>query len=187
MVKWIMDARKGQVSPVFQDNKQSYMLAVAVKGIYDGDYLPWDCSAINTTLRAQALNAKKGDKLVAQYTGKAKDIAGYAKAMGTEVAEGDVNFNSPMLANIGVNESALQGAIAAAKQGAVVGPVKGNNAVVVFQVKKVDTASRPYSYEEYAARFNQSLGAGRFNPMLLLLGKEKVKNNSLDFVQSTIE
>jgi peptidyl-prolyl cis-trans isomerase D len=187
MVKWIMDARKGQVSPVFQDNKQSYMLAVAVKGIYDGDYLPWDCSAINTTLRAQALNAKKGDKLVAQYKGKAKDIAGYAKAMGTEVAEGDVNFNSPMLANIGVNESALQGAIAAAKQGAVVGPVKGNNAVVVFQVKKVDTASRPYSYEEYAARFNQSLGAGRFNPMLLLLGKEKVKNNSLDFVQSTIE
>jgi hypothetical protein len=65
--------------------------------------------------------------------------------------------------------------------------VKANNAVVVFQVKKVDNQSRPYDYAEYASRFNQTLGAGRFNPMQLLLGKNKVKNNSLDFVQSTIE
>jgi peptidyl-prolyl cis-trans isomerase D len=187
MVKWIMEARKGQVSPVFQDNKQSYLLAVAVKGIYDGEYLPWDCSSINTRLQALALAAKKGDKLVAQYAGKAKDLAGYAKLMGCEVSEADVNFTSPMVGTIGINESLLQGQIAAAKQGTVVGPVKANNAVVVFQVKKVDNQSRPYDYAEYASRFNQTLGAGRFNPMQLLLGKNKVKNNSLDFVQSTIE
>jgi peptidyl-prolyl cis-trans isomerase D len=187
MVKWIMEARKGQVSPVFQDNKQSYLLAVAVKGIYDGEYLPWDCSSINTRLQALARAAKKGDKLVAQYAGKAKDLAGYAKLMGCEVSEADVNFTSPMVGTIGINESLLQGQIAAAKQGTVVGPVKANNAVVVFQVKKVDNQSRPYDYAEYASRFNQTLGAGRFNPMQLLLGKNKVKNNSLDFVQSTIE
>jgi hypothetical protein len=107
--------------------------------------------------------------------------------MGCEVGEADVNFTSPMVGTIGVNESLLQGQIAAAKQGAVVGPVKANNAVVVFQVKKVDTQSRPYDFKEYASRFNQSLGAGHFNPMQLLLGKNKVQNNSLDFVQSTIE
>jgi peptidyl-prolyl cis-trans isomerase D len=187
MVKWIMEARNGKVSPVFQDNKQSYLLAVAVKGIYDGEYLPWDCSSINTRLQALALASKKGDKLVAQYSGKAKDIAGYAKLMGCEVGEADVNFTAPMVGTIGINESLLQGQIASAKQGAVVGPVKANNAVVVFQVKKVDTQSRPYEYKEYAARFNQTLGAGRFNPMQLLLGKNKIQNNSLDFVQSTIE
>lgn len=186
-IKWIMEAKKGQVMPVFQDNKQTYLLTAAVKGIYEGDYLPWDADFIADRLRAQAVKDKKAAKLTEQYAGKAKDIAGYAKLMGVEAAEGDAIFNSPMLTGIGYNESLIQGAIAQAKQGEVVGPLEGNNAIVVFQVKDINTENRQFEFDEYAARFNQTMGIGRIQPMQLLLGKNKIENKLLNFTQSSFE
>ncbi|MDE6277458.1 MAG: SurA N-terminal domain-containing protein [Muribaculaceae bacterium] len=187
-VKWAMEAKKGQVSPMLQDDKQSYLLAMAVTDIYDDGYLPATSPAIATQLRQQAMNSKKGDKLLADYAGKASDVAGYAKAMGVETAEGNVNFNSPVLLNMGVRESALQGAIAAAEKGKTVGPVKGNHGVLVFVVNDVNTDNRPYNAEEYGQRFNQSFGMGRLqSPLPLLLGKDKVKNKSLNFISGVGE
>lgn len=186
-VKWAMEAKKGQVMPIYQDSKQSYLLTIAVKNIYEGDYLPWDADLIADRLQAEALKAKKAEKLIAQYNGKAKDVAGYAKVMGTEAAEGDAVFSSPMLAGIGYNESLIQGAIAQAKKGEVVGPLQGNNAVVVFQVKDVNTENRKFEFDEYAQRYNQSMGIGRVQPMMLLLGKDKIKNHLLDFTKSSFE
>lgn len=187
-VKWVMDARKGQVSPMFQDDKQTYLIAMAVTDIYDGDYLPWNSPAVKAQLRAQALNSKKADKLMADYAGKASDVAGYAKVMGVEASEGDATFTSPMLLTLGVNESALQGAIAAAEKGKVVGPVKGNRGILVFEVKDINTDNRPFNLEEYSARFNQTFGLGRINnPLPLLLGKEKIENKSLNFITAAGE
>ncbi len=188
-VKWVMNAKKGQVMPVYQDNKQTYMLTAAVKDIYDGDYLPYDSDLIAEQINAKATKTKKANKLIDEYSGKANDLAGYAKLMGVEVQEGDAMFNSPMLANLGFGESALQGAIAAAEKGKLVGPMQGNNAVVVFTVTGVDNANREYTFKEYANQFNRSLGIGGSRPMqdfqrfTVLLGKNKVENNSLEFIR----
>lgn len=188
-VKWVMDAKKGQVMPVFQDNKQTYLLTLAVKGVYDGDYLPFDADLIADQLKAKAVKNKKARILIDRYAGKANDVAGYAKLMETEAQTGDAMFNSPMLANIGFGESAVQGAVAAAEKGKLVGPVQGNNSVVVFVVTGDDKAGREFSFEEYANQFNRSLGIGTYRlqrmeslfPMLL--GKNTVENNSLNFIQ----
>ncbi len=183
-VKWALEAKKGQVSPMLQDDKQSYLMAVAVADVY-GDYMPWYSPAIVQQLRAQARNAKKADKLVADYAGKASDMAGYASAMGVEKAEGDVSFAGVLPVSIGFGESAVQGAIAAAPKGKLVGPVKGNRAVVVFQVTDVNSDNRPFNEAEYGQRFNQTFGIGRRpNSLPLLLGSEKIDNRSLNFVQS---
>lgn len=183
-VKWAMNAKKGQVSPMMQDDRQSYLMAVAVRDIYD-DYLPYTSPAVNPGLTAQALNGKKADKLMADYQGKANDLAGYAKLMGVEVADGNVNITTPALLNIGVNESELQGAIAAAPKGKLVGPVKGNRGVLVFQVTDINTDNRPFNEAEYGERFNMTFGLGRqTNPITLILGDEKIDNRSLNFVQS---
>ena len=185
-VKWAMEASKGQVSPVIGDNKQSYLMAVAVKDIYNDGYKPWYSFDIRSSLENEALAAKKGAKLVADYTGKASDLAGYAKALDSEVAEGDMVFVSPRLATIGIEESDLQGAIAAAQQGKVLGPIAGNNAVVVFEVKSVDNEGRPFIKDEYVQRFNRTMGLGTVDPFRLLLGKNKMQNNSLEFIQSAV-
>jgi peptidyl-prolyl cis-trans isomerase D len=186
-VKWAMEAKKGQVSPMLQDDKQSYLIAIAVTDIYD-DYMPYTSPALNTQLTAQARNAKKADKLMSDYTGKASDLEGYAKAMSAEVAEGNVNITTPTLLNIGFNESALQGAIAAAEQGKLTGPVKGNRGILVFEVREVNTDNRPFTESEYGNRFNQTFGLTRqATPLPLLLGKDKVDNRSLNFVQAVGE
>ena len=189
VIKWAMEAKEGQVMPVYQDNKQTYMLTVAVTGIYEDDYLPWNCPIIADHINSLALNNAKAAKLIEQYSGKATDLAGYAKAMGVEVQSGDAIFNAPMLATIGFGESRLQGQVAAAPLNTVVGPVKGNNAVVVFTVTGEEQKGRQYTFEEYANQFNGNLNLGnvRFlsnsiNMVNLLRGDNKVENNSLNFV-----
>jgi peptidyl-prolyl cis-trans isomerase D len=187
-VKWAMEAKRDEVSPVFGDSKQSYILAVAVKDIYDGDYVPYNSSLIKDMITAQVRADKKAQKLIDQYKGKAKDLKGYAKLLGDTVKVADVNFASPMFGNVGMNESDLQGQVAAAKKGALVGPVKGNSSVVVFVVNGRDTQGRPYNFEESAQRFNQTLGANSIfsnnNIFNVLVGKNKVHNYSLNFEQS---
>lgn len=189
-VKWLMKAKSGQVMPVFTDSKQTYMLTAAVKNIYDGDYLPWNADLIASQVDAQALRNKKAQVLIDRYAGKAQDLEGYAKLMGTSVHTGDAMFTAPMLATIGMGESTLQGIVAAAEQGKLVGPVQGNNGVVVFVVNGEDNQGRPYSFEDYAAQFARALNIG--NPRLLqnndymrylLMGSESEKNNSLEFIQ----
>lgn len=186
-VKWVMDAKKGQVSPLLQDDKQSYLMAIAVMDAYD-DYLPYTSAAVNAQLRSQARNSKKAQKMLADNAGKASDLKGYAELLGAEVREGDVVFTSPSLVGVGVNESALQGAVAAAEKGKLVGPIAGNRGVMVFEVQSVDNDNRPFTAEEYGQRFYQTYGLSRRpTPLPMLLGKNKVENKSLNFVQAVGE
>lgn len=188
-VKWLTNAKKGQVMPVYQDNKQTYLLTAAVTDVYTGEYLPYNSPLIVEQLRAQALKNKKAAKLIDEYKDKASDVKGYAALMGVEPQETKVLFNSPMITGLGFGESAVAGAIGAAKQGEVVGPMEGNTSVVVFVVTDSEAAGRDYDFKEYANQFNRQLGIGGsremqdFQRFLLLLGDKKVKNNSLDFIQ----
>lgn len=189
-VKWLMEAKPGQVMPVYQDSKQSYLLAAALKNVYDDEYLPWNADIIADQINALAVNNKKAQVLIGKYAGQAKDVDGYAKLMSVTPQKGDAMFTAPMLATIGMGESALQGLIAAAKPGEVVGPVKGNNEVMVFVVTGEENTGRQYTFEEYAEQFNRALNMGNTrllqNPdylKYLLLGSEKEENHSLNFIQ----
>lgn len=70
-----------------------------------------------------------------------------------------------------------------ARKRAVVGPVKATNGVYVYQVYGVDNESRPYSYEENAARYSQQLGAQAVlgNVIGILMNNNPVENNTLKF------
>lgn len=177
-VAWAMDAKKGQVSPVFGDIQTGRFIAVALDDIYE-DYRPARDPQVNAALSAKALNNKKAAKLLADYQGKAKDVAGYAAVMGAQVDTTTVNLSQYMIPGIGMNEAAVQGRVAAAKAGQLVGPMQANNSVVVLQVLNIDNEGRPYSYDESAIRFGQQRGAGRMANMLpaILLGNNKIKNN----------
>lgn len=190
-VKWLMEAKEGQVMPVFTDTKQTYMLAAALKHIYDDDYLPWNADLIADQIEAQALRNKKAAVLIEQFAGKADNVEGYANLMGTPVQHGDAVLTAPMLATIGMGQSALQGIVAAAEQGKVVGPVKGNNEVVVFVVTGQDNAGREYTFNEYGSQFNRTLNLGNSRLLqntdylkYLLLGDEDEDNYSLKFIQA---
>ncbi|MDE5750645.1 MAG: hypothetical protein K2H87_07760, partial [Duncaniella sp.] len=181
-VAWAMEAKKGQVSPVFGDLQSGRYLAVALDDIFDG-YVPARDPQVKAQLAARVIADKKAAKLLSDYEGKAKDVAGYATLMGAQADTTTVNFAQYMVPGIGMTESAVQGRVAAAKKGDLIGPMKSNNAVVVLQVLDIDTEARPYNRDENVIRFNQSRGAARLagNIESILLGNTKIKNNMTTF------
>ncbi len=184
MVKWALENKKGSVSPIYQDKKQSYLAAVAIDDIYD-EYVPYTSPDVKELLTAKINNDKKAKKLIEQYAGKANDVAGYAQLMGTDVNTTDVNFASPMFGNLGVNENALQGKAAGSAKGQLVGPVQGNTRVVVFTIDDVNVEGRPNDFRENANEFNRTQGFNiifnNANLLNVLRGDKKITNYSIDF------
>ena len=181
-VAWVMDAKKGQVSPVMGDVQSGRLLAVALNDIYE-DYTPARDPQLKESLTRRARNNKKAEKLLADYAGKAKDVPGYAQLMGDAVDTTTVNFGQQFIPGLGVGESEIQGRVAAAGVGQFVGPVQGNNALVVFEVIGIDNEGRPYDAQESAARYDQQRGAQRMagNLSAILLGNKKVNNKMTTF------
>ncbi len=181
-VKWVMNADKGQVSDIFSDEQGLRLLAVAVTDIYE-DYRPARDAAIYNALSQKVRNEKKAADLLAQYNGKATDLAGYAALMEANVDTAQVTFSQPFIAGLGINEGAITGQAPVAALNTLAGPIKTNNAVVVYQVINRNDESRPYSYEESAAKFNSTYGASVLGYRIFqILGEnKKIENNILDF------
>lgn len=179
-VKWAFDNKKGDVSPIFSDNNNT-LIAVAIDDVYSDDYLPYTFSQGKELLTQRVRNSKKGDDLMKQFDGKAKDVSGYASLMGVSVDSTSVVFSAgdPKL------EPRVVGRISAAKEGVVQGPFKGDDAIYVYQVVKHEKAERKASKEELDSRYAQSRGAQKYaNPRTInsILSKAtKVKKSLIKF------
>ena len=182
-IKWAFENKKGEVSPIFSDNND-VLVAVAVDEIYDEEYLPYTFQDAQAILTQRIRNDKKGDDLMKQYQGKAKDLNGYAALMTSKIDTARVVFDGSIDPKLG-NEPGLVGRIAAAKPGTVQGPYKGENAVVVYQVVKQEKDERTLSKEELDARYAQTRGSNRIvSPQTIyqiLTKATKVKKNLIDF------
>ena len=187
-IKWAFENEKGAVSPIYNDNNDM-MVAVAIDDIYGVDkngegYLPYNFAQGKEMLTQRVRNSKKGDALMAQYKGKANDLNGYAALMGAQVDTVRIVFAGNGDAKLG-NEPGLIGRMAAAKQGTLQGPWKGENAVFVYQVVKQEKAERKSSVEELNNRYAQTRGAGIYaNPSTInniLRKATKVTKRLIDF------
>ena len=179
-IKWAFDNKKGQVSPIFSDNKD-VLLAVAIDDIYEDGYLPYNFTQGKEMLTQRVRNSKKGDDLMKQYQGKANDLNGYASLMGVKVDTANVVFASGV-PNI---EPKVVGRICASKQGVLQGPVKGNDAIYVYQIVKQEKSERKPTKEELDNRYAQTRGAQNFanprNIYQILTKATKVKKRLIDF------
>ena len=181
--KWALGAKKGAVSGVFNNDRDSRLLAVAVTDIYDGKFVPATNEQVRNYLTNKIRNQKKADKLIADYKGKANDVAGYAAAMQVKADTTQVTFGQPFVRNFPMFESALQANVAVAKQGQLVGPVALNNSVIVFAVTDINNQGREFDFENDAMVFNQREGAASFQRSLpdVILGNNKIENRIQNF------
>lgn len=181
--KWALDAKKDQVSGVFNNDRDSRLLAVAVNDIYDGKFVPATNETVRNYLTNKVMNRKKAEKLIADYNGKGKSVAEYAAAMQVKADTTQVTFGQPYVRNFPMYESALQANVAVAKKGELVGPVALNQSVVVFTVTDVTAPSREFDYKNDAMVFNQREGVASFQRTLpaVLLGNKKVENKIQKF------
>jgi peptidyl-prolyl cis-trans isomerase D len=178
MVAWAMDAKKGEVSRLFTDSRNTRFSAVAVVDIYKGDYLPLSFPPAHDALSTLALNEKRADVLMKQFEGKGPKLADFAKAMGANTVD---TLRNVTLA--GIRYSQL-GGLRAHKVGDVVGPVRWNSSVIAYQVLEATPGTMPYDEKSNSMQYQRQAQQILFNDVTsLLLGKGKIDNRILKFTR----
>lgn len=147
-IKWIFEAKEGQVSQLFEAGKENdHLLVLCMTKIHPQGYRPWDDAQVKEILKREVIRDKKAEMIMAKLKG-VNSIAA-AQAKGAKVSTvNQITFAAPaFIQATGAAEPALSGAVAATAQGKFCSaPVKGNAGVYVFQVVKKQM--RPAKYNE---------------------------------------
>lgn len=133
VMKWIFEAKTGDVSPLYECGNNDNLLVVALTKIHPAGYRGFD--DVREQLKAQVVNDKKYEVLCQKVSG-VSDIAA-AKAKGAVVdTVRQITFAAPVFVqSTASSEPALSGAVAAVEKGKFsTHPVKGNGGAFLFQV-----------------------------------------------------
>lgn len=177
-MKWLFDAKEGEISPMYECGNNDQLLLVVLDKIHPKGYRSYDDPQVKEFLKAEVLRDKKAEQLMA----KAKDVKNIASAQakGAKVdAVNQITFAaSVFVMSVGASEPALSGAVAATAKGKFSSrPVKGNAGVYVFEV--TGRTMRPGKFdaktEEQKTRQKALQYAGNFMNELVL--KANIEDN----------
>lgn len=132
-MKWIFDAKAGDVSPLYECGNNDHLLVVAMTKVHPVGYR--DMEDVKDVLKQEVMRDKKFDMLKGKLAG-ANNIAS-AKTKGARVdTVRQITFGAPVFVQAtGASEPALSGAVAATKKGTFCPRViKGNGGAYMFQV-----------------------------------------------------
>lgn len=184
VIKWAMDANKGEVSGQFSDTDNTRIIIAAVNDIYN-DYIPYDNDNVKKALTEIVRNNKKAESIINDFNSKgAKDFNSYVALTGDSIRSASISFTSSSVASLGNNESAFVGQVCAGQKGQLIKPFKTSNAVVVAQVNDITTEGRPYNFKEYSSHFNQMMYEELLDMFKILKGNNKFKSNILKFYEN---
>ena len=134
-MKWIFDAKEGQISPLYECGNNDNLLVVALTKVHPVGYRSLE--SVQDLVKGEVIRDKKFEQIKAKLAGVA-DIAA-AKAKGARIdSVKQITFSAPVFVQAtGSSEPALSGAVAAAKQGEFSTTiVKGNGGAYLFTVLK---------------------------------------------------
>ncbi len=163
-MKWIFDAKAGEVSPLYECGSNDNLLVVALTKVNPVGYR--SLSDVQDILKPEVLRNKKFEQIKAKFAGVA-DIAA-AKAKGARVdSVKQITFSAPVFVQAtGSSEPALSGAVAALKQGDFSKAlVKGNGGAYLFRViKKAQREGAKFDEKTVERSLSQRAqqAAGRF-------------------------
>ena len=132
-MKWIFDAKVGQVSPLYECGSNDNLLVVALTKVHPIGYRPLD--DVQDMVKQEVIRDKKFEQIKAKLAGVA-DIAA-AKAKGARIdSVNQITFSAPVFVQAtGSSEPALAGAVASLKEGDFSKTVvKGNGGAYLFRV-----------------------------------------------------
>jgi peptidyl-prolyl cis-trans isomerase D len=178
-MKWIFDAKAGDVSPLYECGNNDHLLVIALTGVHPEGYRDASDEQVKNVLKTEVLKDKKFQKLSEKLAG-AKSIAD-AKAKGATIdSVKQITFSAPVFVQAaGSSEPALSGAVAGVKAGQFSpAVVKGNGGAYLFQVlSKKQREDAKYDEKQQMQQMQQMAvqAAGRF--MYELVQKANVKDN----------
>ena len=134
-MKWIFDAKEGQVSPLYECGSNDNLLVVALTKVHPVGYR--SLNDVQDLVKQEVIRDKKFEQIKAKFAGVA-DIAA-AKAKGARIdSVNQITFSAPVFVQAtGSSEPALAGAVASLKQGDFSKAlIKGNGGAYLFRVIK---------------------------------------------------
>ena len=134
-MKWIFDAKEGQVSPLYECGNNDHLLVVALTKIHPVGYRALE--SVQDMVKAEVVRDKKFEQLKEKLAGVADIVAAQAKGARVDSVN-QITFGAPVFVQAtGASEPALAGAVASAKQGDFSKAlVKGNGGAYLFKVLK---------------------------------------------------
>lgn len=178
-MKWIFEAKEGDVSPLYECGNNDRLLVLVMTKVHPKGYLSLDDEQIKEYIRTQVMNDKKAGQIMAKLSGVSSIAAAQKKGAKVSTVE-QVTFAAPVFVQAaGASEPALSGAVAATAKGKFCAhPVKGNAGVYLFQVQnKAMRSSVKFNAKDYEQRLQQKAMqyAGSF--MRELYANAKVTDN----------
>ena len=173
-LKWLFDAKQGDVSPLYECGDNNHLLLVVLDRINPVGYRSLNDPQVKEMVKAEVIRDKKAEQIVAKLNGVTSIAAAKTKG-GVVTPVNQVTFASPVfLTATGASEPALSGAVAATAKGAFSKtPVKGNAGVYMFQVTGRSMRPVKFDAKEIEQRLRQRAMqyAGNFMNQLYITAK----------------
>ena len=148
-LKWLFEAKKGDVSPLYECGNNDHLLVVGLTNINKKGFQTLENSSVKDYVQRHVMNDKKAEVLMKKAKA-ATDLAA-AQKLGAKIDTiKQVTFDAPVfIPETGASEPALSGAVFATGKGKVSTPVKGNQGLYIFQV--IDKKSRDVKFDQKTA------------------------------------
>ena len=143
-MKWIFDAKEGDVSPLYECGSNDNLLVVALTKIHPVGYRDFD--GVKDVVKQEVLRDKKFELLAKKLEG-VKTLADAEKQGAKVDSVKQITFGAPVFVqSTGASEPALSGAVSALEKGKLSKVIKGNGGAYVFQI--VDQHSHAEEFDE---------------------------------------
>ena len=131
-LKWIFEAKEGEVSPLYECGNNDHMMVVALEKVNPVGYR--DVNTVADMLRMEIRRDKKAEQIMAQLNGAGIDqVKGMTGAVSDTIKH--ITFGAPTYVGVTRASEPVLGAVASRSEvNKVSSPVKGNAAVYVMQV-----------------------------------------------------
>lgn len=171
-MKWIFDAKDGDISPLYECGENDNLMLVVLMKTHKTGYRPLE--DVKEVVRTAVMNDKKADVLASRLKG-VKSLAEAQKIPGAMIDSlNDVNFNSRCFVKAtGAVEPAINGSVWHHHANDFVGPVKGKNGVYSFVIasQKIMPVKFNEAQEEQSAMQNHLRNLSNFSSDLYIDGK----------------
>lgn len=155
-LKWVFEAKAGEVSGLYECGESDHMLVVGVAGIVPEGYRP--LSLVSNLLRADLLRDKKAEKIIADMKAANATSFDQYKNMANAVSDSvkHVTFSAPAYVPVLRSSEPVVGAYASvAEINQLSAPIKGMGGVLVLQSYAKEKSNETYEKEtEEAAMAN---------------------------------
>ena len=169
-MKWIFDAKAGEVSPLYECGNNDHLMVIALTKVNKEGYR--DLASVEDQVKQEVIRDKKFAKAAEMLKGvNSLDAAKQKGAVIDSVRQ--ITFSAPVFVQAtGTSEPALSGAVAAAKVGQFsAAPIKGNGGAFLFKVlakKQREGAKFDAKTQQEQLKQRALQAAGRFMNELYL-------------------